>query len=239
MQLRSAARTDIGQVRYHNEDRLLCDDALRLYGVADGIGGLPRGADAAQLAVELVQDGIRDLAGGACRLANLVREINAAVVALGRRVSPHRGIGTTLTFGLFRDGHLDLAHVGDSRCYCLRNEKLACLTTDHSVENEARAKAAQGRPYWYNPLQGGALTRCIGQFANLEIDTFHRRLRDGDRYLFCSDGITKQIDETELATLLAAAAAPDEIIRGLVDLASRRGGYDNASAVLVFVDKAE
>ncbi|OAM87513.1 protein phosphatase 2C domain-containing protein [Termitidicoccus mucosus] len=237
MQLRSAARTDIGKVRHHNEDRLLCDDRLRLYGVADGIGGLPGGADAAQLAVELVQVGIRDL-GDLSQLADVVREINDAVATLGRRVSPHYGIGTTLTFGVFRDGCLDLAHVGDSRCYCLRDGRLACLTTDHSVENEARAKAAQGQPYWYNPSQRNALTRCIGQLADLEVDTLHRRLQDGDRYLFCSDGITKQIDETELASRLAAAA-PDEIIRGLVDLASHRGGYDNATAVLVFVDKAE
>ena len=237
MQLRSAALTDIGKVRHHNEDRLLCDDRLCLYGVADGIGGLPGGADAAQLAVELVQVGIRDLSDP-YHLTRIVREINDAVATLGRRVSPHYGIGTTLTFGVFHDGHLDLAHVGDSRCYCLRDGRLACLTTDHSVENEARAKAALGQPYWYNPSQRNALTRCIGQLADLEVDTLYRRLQDGDRYLFCSDGITKMIDESELAAALAAAA-PDEILRGLVALANDRGGYDNSSAVLVFVDKAK
>jgi protein phosphatase len=238
MQLRSAARTDIGKVRSRNEDRLLCDDRLRLYGVADGIGGLPGGADAAQLAIELVQTGIRNLRKPG-QLADIVREINTAVAALGRRVSPRQGIGTTLIFGVFRDRRLDLAHVGDSRCYCLRDGRLACLTTDHSVENEARAKASQGLPCWYNPAQRHALTRCIGQAASLEVDTLRHGLRDGDRYLFCSDGITRLIDEAELAPRLAAAAAPAEITRDLVTLASHRGGLDNATAVLVCVDKAE
>jgi protein phosphatase len=238
MQLRSAALTDTGKVRHHNEDRLLCDDRLCLYGVADGIGGLPGGADAAQLAVELAQAGVRGLHDPG-RLADVVREINDAVATLGHQLSPHCGIGTTLTFGVFRDGCVELAHVGDSRCYCLRGGWLDCLTTDHSVENEARAKAAQGQPYWYNPAHRAALTRCVGQLADLEVDTLHRPLQDGDRYLFCSDGITKLIDDNELASRLAAAAAPDEITRELVELASHRGGYDNATAVLVFVDKAE
>ncbi len=241
MQLRSAALTDTGKIRPNNEDRLLCDDHLRLYGVADGIGGLPGGAEAAQLAVELVQAGVRTLRdpGDSGHLARLVREISAAVATLGHRISPHQGIGTTLTFGVFRDGRLGLAHVGDSRCYALRAGEFSCLTTDHSVENEARAQAALGRPCWYDPAQRHALTRCVGRHSDLEVDTLERPLRDGDRYFFCSDGITKMIGEDELATRLAAGAAPGEILRDLVALAGDRGGFDNASAVLVVVDEAE
>ncbi|MDR0902775.1 MAG: protein phosphatase 2C domain-containing protein [Opitutaceae bacterium] len=238
MQLRSASHTDIGRIRPHNEDRLLCDDALRLYGVADGIGGLPSGEEAAQLAVEHVQFGIQHC-HDSYHLTRIVRKVNEIVAKRGREISPTFGIGTTLTFGVFHEGYLDLAHVGDSRCYCLRDGSLVCLTTDHSVENEARAKAALGQPYWYNPAQRNALTRCIGQLGNLRVDTLYRRLQDGDRYLFCSDGVTKMVEEGEIAIELASAAEPGEILRALIALAYDRGGYDNASAVLVVVDKAD
>jgi serine/threonine protein phosphatase PrpC len=235
MQLRSAALTDIGRIRRTNEDRLLRDEALHLYGIADGVGGLPGGAEAAQCAIDVVHHAVKTAAGEP-DLAQITRSANDAVAQLGHRFSPHFGIGTTLTWGLFRRAELHLAHVGDSRCYALRNEQLECLTLDHSVENEARARRARGELIWVNEQHRNALTRCIGQNTPLEVDVTHHPLAVGDRYFFCSDGITRMIRDDELAEFLSADATPQAILRDLVDTANLRGGLDNATGVLVFVD---
>jgi serine/threonine protein phosphatase PrpC len=235
MLLRSAALTDIGKVRRANEDRLLRDETLNLFGVADGVGGLPGGAEAAQCAVDIVHHAVQ-MANGEPNLSEITLEANYAVSQLGFRLSPHFGIGTTLTYGLFRRGELQLAHVGDSRCYALRNGELEMLTLDHSVENEAKARRARGELIWVNEQHRNALTRCIGQTTPLDVDLLTRPLAAGDRYLFCSDGVTRLVRDEELAEQLRRDVAPNVVLREIVDLANLRGGLDNSSAVLVVVD---
>ena len=235
MQIRSAALTDIGRIRRANEDRLLRDEALHLYGIADGVGGLPGGAEAAQCAIEVVHHAVKH-ADGEPDLRRITHEANAAVAQLGVRFSPHFGIGTTLTWGLFRRGQLHLAHVGDSRCYVVRGKEIQCLTMDHSVENEAKARRAKGEFIWVNEQHRNALTRCIGQNTPLEIDVSVLPVTPGDRYLFCSDGVTRMILDDELLSHLAASTTPQEILRGIVDTANLRGGLDNSTGVLVFID---
>ncbi len=235
MQIRSAALSDIGKIRRTNEDRLLRDEMLHLYGVADGVGGLPGGAEAAQCAIEVVHHGVKH-ASGEPDLVQISKEANHAVAQLGYRCSPHFGIGTTLTWGLFRRGHLHLAHVGDSRCYAARDGQVDCLTMDHSVENEARARRAKGELIWVNEQHRNALTRCIGQNTPLDVDLLIRPVRDHDRYLFCSDGVTRMIRDDELGQALMSDRDPREILRDLIDTANLRGGLDNSTAVLVIVD---
>lgn len=234
--LRAAALTDIGRVRRRNEDRIVLDEETRLFGVADGIGGLPGGAEAAQLAVEAVKGRMRIAGTTEPDLAAAVREANETVADLGRRLNPLSGIGTTLTVGSFRGPELRLAHVGDSRCYVARAAEFTLLTEDHSVENEARRRRARGEPAYYQPSQRAALTRCIGQPPPLEIDLCVRPLAAGDRYLFCTDGITRVIPDGELAGLVGSAGTPQLLAELLVAQALRRGGPDNATAVVVFVD---
>jgi protein phosphatase len=236
MQLRSAAVTDIGRIRRSNEDRLLRDESLHLYGVADGVGGLPGGAEAAQCAIEYVHHNVRKASAAEPDLAQITIGANDAVAQLGFRYSPHFGIGTTLTWGLFRRGHLHLAHVGDSRCYLLRDGALESLTMDHSVENEAKARRAKGELIWVSEQHRNALTRCIGQSAPLDVDATVHTVKAGDRYLFCTDGVTRMIRDHELAEHLAASSTPEKIMREIVDSANLRGGLDNSTGVLVFVD---
>lgn len=235
MQIRSAALSDIGRIRRANEDRLLRDESLHLYGVADGVGGLPGGAEAAQCAVDVVHYAVKH-ADGDPDLVRISREANEAVAQLGFRHSPHFGIGTTLTWGLFRRGHLHLAHVGDSRCYLVRGGMIECLTSDHSVENEAKARRAKGELIWVNEQHRNALTRCIGQNAPLDVDLLIRPVKPGDRYLFCSDGVTRMLREDELLEFTDSERDPQAVARELVDSANLRGGLDNSSVVAVFVD---
>lgn len=235
--LRAACFSDIGKVRRENEDRVLFEEAALLFGVADGVGGLPGGGEAAQQAVEVVT--ARVLAappGPDIDMRAIVTAANDSVVALGMRISPGLGIGSTLTVGCVRGARLKLAHVGDSRAFSWRKGEFICLTEDHSVENEARRRRARGEVVYYSETQRGALTRCIGQTLPPEVDLADLPVLAGDRFIFCTDGVTRLISEKELREAVGAAAQPGDIARGLVDLAVQRGGPDNATVVAVIVD---
>ena len=208
-----------------------------LFGVADGVGGLPGGAEAAQLAVETVAETARAaIASGCLDLNESVQAANRKVLALGQQISPNMGIGTTLTVGCIRDQTLIIAHVGDSRCYGSRGGVFSRLTEDHSVENEARLRRAKGDVVYYHEANRNALTRCVGQPTPPDVDLITRPLQAGDRYLFCSDGVTRMLPDSELGAILMKFPDPKSAIEDIVTLAVRRGGPDNATAVAVFID---
>jgi len=235
--LRAACFSDIGRVRKENEDRVLCDEAAQLFGVADGVGGLPGGGEAAQETVDTVLRGVRGAPSQAeIDLRSIVAKANDAVVALGMKLSPGVGIGSTLTVGCVRGDRLRLAHVGDSRAFALRNGDFYPLTEDHSVENEAKRRRARGEVVYYSESQRGALTRCIGQALTPEVDLSDLPLNPGDRFAFCTDGVTRMLAEKDLRDIMLRAKEPSEIVRGLVDMAVHRGGPDNATAVAFIVD---
>jgi serine/threonine protein phosphatase PrpC len=235
--LRAVALTDIGRVRQRNEDRYVLDLTSMIFGVADGVGGLPGGADAAQCAVDEVVAVLANQPKVEKHdLVAIVQQINLGVHNLGIKLSPSMGIGTTLTFGHVQDNVLHIAHVGDSRCYGLRQNRLQLLTEDHSVENEARLRRARGETVYYHEANRNALTRCIGQPTPPLVDLVDRPLEAGDRYLFCTDGITRLVRDSELAEIIERDSSPEELLKEIVTLAVKRGGPDNATGVLVFVD---
>jgi protein phosphatase len=215
------------------------NDVLGVYGVADGVGGLPGGEEAAQLAVDEITKAVKELPPqGVPDLAAAVQQANRSVAQLGQRMSPGMGIGTTLTFGLVRDGKIHFAHIGDSRCYVWHAGEFEALTRDHSVESDARVRRAKGEVVYYHQSNRNALTRCIGQPTPPEVDLLTRTLVAGERYLFCSDGVTRLIRESELGELVGVDAEPEQVLRNIVDLANKRGGPDNSTAILIFVDEA-
>lgn len=235
--LRAAALTDIGRVRRENEDRFLFDEKHLVFGVADGVGGLPGGAEAAQAAVDEVMAAMEELAEGETpNLVPIVHAANEAVASLGQKISPTMGIGTTLTIGCIRQSTFTIAHVGDSRCYTTRQNEFIRLTEDHSVENEARLRRARGEVVYYHEANRNALTRCMGQPISPEVDVIARPLQAGDRYLFCTDGVTRMILDSELATLMRKFDQPKAALDEIVGLAVRRGGPDNATGVLIYID---
>lgn len=237
LSLRAAALSDIGRVRHENEDRFLLDESNRIFGIADGVGGLPGGAEAAQCAADEIISGLKNRsADDEPDLVKLTRHANQAVASLGQTISRSMGIGTTLTFGCIHRDAMLIGHVGDSRCYFLRQGKFSQVTEDHSVENDARLARARGEIVSYHDMNRNALTRCIGQPSPLEVDVIRRPLAAGDRFLFCTDGVTRLVPDSELGVLLGKAEDPKSATSGIVNLAVRRGGPDNATAVVVFVD---
>lgn len=237
MKLRSSAHTDIGCLRSENEDFYLCDDDLKVYAVADGIGGLPGGAQASRQALTVLADWFRTQRRVSLpHYADGLRLANQAVFDLGRDISPRHGIGTTLTLAHVAHDVLHVVHVGDSSLFRLRAGDIEMLTHEHNLENEMRARAARGEPVVVLHENRAALTRCVGQPPPLVGDISTHPIEAGDRYLVCTDGITRCITPREIARHLARAAEPVDAVAELVDLARDRGGVDNATAVVIFVD---
>jgi PPM family protein phosphatase len=237
MKLRSFALTDVGRVRPENEDSFLCSETLRLYAVADGIGGLPSGAQASQLAIAALEKLFADLPEGQKPdYAQILSDINQQVYSLGRLLSPQFGIGSTLTFAHLTGVKLHIGHVGDSCAMRLRAKALEQLTTDHTVENELRERAARGEPMAMLMENRNALTRCIGQPPPLQSDCHAHTVLPHDRYLIASDGISRFVAAPEIQEILQQASEPASAAQRLIDLANERGGLDNSTAVLVFFD---
>ncbi len=237
MTLRSAAQTDIGLLRKRNEDRYLCDESLGLFGVADGIGGLPGGAEAAECTVASVRRSIAAESATSLNLAACVLAANHEVLKFGQTVSPSHGIGTTLSFGVLRGAALHIAHIGDSRCYLLRDGAFIQITSDHNVETEAKARIARGEYVLITERNRGALTRCVGQNGFIAPDTFSQAVLPGDLVLFCTDGLYRSITNEEFVEVLTNVSDLNTALTQLISLANIRGGHDNSTGVLLRIEE--
>lgn len=237
MNLRSSALTDVGRVRPENEDSFLCSDAHKIYAVADGIGGLPSGGQASQLTVAELEKYFAALpAGGTVDYQRVIEEINNQVFMLGRVLSPQFGIGSTLTFAHVSGVKLNIGHVGDSCALRLRANLIEQLTTDHTIENELHEREARGESVSLLLENRNALTRCIGQPPPILGHCTKHTILPHDRYLLCSDGISRYVAEDEILEILQQAAAPEAAAQTLINRANEAGGLDNSTAVVLFFD---
>ena len=237
MKFRSFALTDIGLARPENEDSFLCNDPYQVYAVADGIGGLPSGGQASQMAVAVLEQIMaRHPVGGAIDYQRTLEEINEKVFLLGRVLSPQFGIGSTLVFVHVTGVKMHFGHVGDSTAFRLRSKVLEQLTTDHTIETELKQRTARGEPLGLLMENRNALTRCIGQPPPLEPDCFTHTILPHDRYLLCSDGVTRFVPQAEIAHVLEESATPELAVNSLIDRANDRGGMDNSTGVALFFD---
>ncbi len=255
MELTFAAATDVGRQRNHNEDNFLIDKKLRLFLVADGMGGHAAGEVASSIAVHEIRDAVnnnRDLIDRyrvdhpgvqAYEILQVLEHaIQAACGAVHQRAQDEpdkRGMGTTATVLLIAGGSDQLrgfiAHVGDSRVYLARQNQCHVLTEDHSLMNELVRRGKLNReqiessPY---KQYKNAVTRAVGVYGSVEVDTFDFDILPGDRFLICSDGMYAYVDESELPKQLADGDIK-EVPRKLVDLANSGGGHDNITAVVL------
>jgi protein phosphatase len=237
MKFRSYAQTDVGRARPENEDSFLCNDTHQVYAVADGIGGLPSGGQASQMTVAVLNEIFtKQPADKPFDYQQIVEEINEKVYLLGRVLSPQFGIGSTLTFAHLTGVKLNIAHVGDSCALRLRSKLLEQLTTDHNIETELREREARGESISLLMENRNALTRCIGQPPPLEGNCTRHTVLPHDRYLLCSDGITRYVAHDEIGEILEQAIGPETAVQTLINRANERGGLDNSTGVVLFFD---
>jgi len=237
MNLRSFAQTDIGRVRPENEDSFLCNNAHQIYAVADGIGGLPSGGQASQMAVDVLDKIFAKYQPGLpVDYQSVVEQVNDKVFLLGRVLSPQFGIGSTLTFAHLTGVKLNIGHVGDSSALRLRSKLIEQLTTDHTIENELREREARGESISLLMENRNALTRCIGQPPPILASCTKHTVLPHDRYLLCSDGITRYVALPEIQEILSEAPDPQSAAHTLINRANEHGGMDNSTAVVLFFD---
>jgi serine/threonine protein phosphatase PrpC len=229
------AGTDTGRQRRANEDSLLARSPL--FVVADGMGGAQAGEVASRIAIESFQPGLRDASEPEQALASLALAANARIHELSHSNAEHAGMGTTLTAVYVGEEEVAIAHVGDSRAYCLRDGQLLRLTDDHSLVDELMRQGRLTPEEAVEHPQRSVITRALGPEGMVEVDTRSLRGRAADVYLLCSDGLTTMISEEQIAAVLLAHPQLHDAGEALIAAANQAGGRDNITVLLIRLEE--
>lgn len=238
VRLRWGGASDVGQVRQVNQDSMFLGTAV--FVVADGMGGHAGGEVASRIAVETMESELHG--GGPHRVLDLVTAVQTAndrVWEQSEQDPDLAGMGTTVVaIGVVDEGgetRLAIVNVGDSRAYRLSAGELDQISDDHSLVGElyreGRISAAEARSH----PQKNIVTRAVGIDRYVDVDEFQVLPRTGDRYLLCSDGLTDEVGEDDIARVLRDLDDPEEVARDLVRRANESGGRDNITIVVVDV----
>jgi len=233
----AATATAVGRVRQHNEDAAVADGTL--FVVADGMGGHEAGEVASRIAVET----LGRLAGRAGlqprELVDQVTVANRAILTSAAQHPEQTGMATTLS-GLAAvtvggSEHWAVFNIGDSRVYRLIDGQLTQVSVDHSeVADLVRVGAITEDEARRHPARN-IVTRCLGRDPLEPVDTWVFPPHPGERFLLCSDGLTNELDDVEIAEVLARDEDPQVVADTLVARAVAAGGHDNVTVVVVLV----
>ena len=236
-----AGATDVGRVRKHNEDSFLVDAQRGVFLVADGMGGHAAGEVASAIASEAVGSALRqgvDGGLGADDLAVVLREsfhhAHMSILNYSFTKPETRGMGTTMTaLVVCDDGSFRLGHIGDSRCYVLRDGKLQQVTRDHTwVQDridEGRLTPTGARRHHLSHV----LSRALGADSLDQPDVYSGTLLPGDLVLLASDGLSGMLTDRMLRRILSRDGELHQLVADLIVGANDRGGRDNITALLV------
>jgi protein phosphatase len=250
MKILYEAITDVGRKRKGNEDSLYVNPEQNLFVVADGMGGHAAGEVASRVAVDSINEFVC-LTGGdeeitwpfgldetisydGNRLKTAIRYANRKVLEATKERADYEGMATTVVAVLVDGKEANLAHVGDSRVYLIRDEEISQLTSDHSWVNEqvhsGVISADQARSH---PLRN-VVTRALGGKPDLQVDMTVHKLKHGDHLLLCSDGLTTMLKDDDIVRLVQDAGGDvKKAARDLVDGANAKGGEDNITVLLL------
>jgi protein phosphatase len=261
IKIRLFGRTDVGQIREHNEDNFLVADLTRktrslmegdreqtvaergtVMGVCDGMGGAAAGEVASQLAVDIIYEKLAnadppkshdDLAR---RLVHAVEEAGIRIFNEARADRTRRGMGTTSTIATLLDARLFVAQVGDSRAYVLRAGKLTQVSRDQSLVNQlieaGQLTEEEAETFEHNNI----ILQALGTAETVQVDLTFVDLCKGDRLLLCSDGLSGMVRADEIREVLSTAREPFDACRELTDRANRAGGHDNITVIVAEFD---
>lgn len=228
----SAFRTDVGKVRANNQDAPIVSEKLRLYGVADGIGGHKGGEVASTSARD---DLLRELEGKTPSVATLsgaIEEVNRQIYHQQEHDDALTGMGTTLSVLWMSDNFVYIGHVGDSRVYLLRDGEFKQMTLDHSLVEQLVREGVLTEEEAQNHPMRNIITRAIGTDESVEVDVVVEERRKGDLWLACSDGLHGLVDDRQMRDALRQYA-PEKAADVLLKAALDAGGRDNVTLVIV------
>jgi protein phosphatase len=242
--------TDVGRKRTHNEDRYLVQPEDDLFVVCDGMGGHASGEIAAEMAVQRLSEFFkqtreddditwpykpdRKVSFPENRLAVGIKWANFSVFEKANSSLQFKGMGTTCVSIHFVDGRVAIAHVGDSRCYRVRDGAIQQMTTDHSLLEDYKRMAQLTAEEIKNFPHKNIIVRALGMKEAVAVDTRLESLRPGDTYLLCCDGLSGEVEDPGmLEAVLEAKGDLEKGCRDLIDRANRHGGRDNITVILV------
>lgn len=241
--MKVASRTDRGKERRSNEDSYFSRvvSGYTVLAVADGMGGHAAGDVASSLAI----DEITRFAGSlqhqdrleediAVIIKNIVQKAGESVYRASLEDPGRRGMGTTLTLGIIHNNRLTIGHVGDSRVYRISSSMIEKLTQDHSLVEEMVKDGRLSREEAQSHSQRHIITRALGTSPKVEVDVEKVDLKQGDYLLFCTDGLTSVVTESEILKVVNEKGdCPQTAVDYLVQMANDRGGPDNITLILV------
>ncbi len=257
------ARTDVGQVREHNEDNFLVADLTKrsrglleanrattighqgaVFAVCDGMGGAAAGEIASQLAVDIIYERLVDgLGDRPVKRDELARRLVRAVETAGLRIfheakadRSRRGMGTTVTAAALVDELLFFAQVGDSRGYILRGDTLVQLTRDQSLVNQLIEAGQLTEEEAETFEHNNIILQALGTSDTVQVDLTYAEVRRGDLLLLCSDGLSGMVRFEEIREILRSGMEPLEICKALTERANHAGGHDNITVIIVQFD---
>ena len=249
IRIEAAGLTDVGRQRRHNEDNVLVAPKVGLFLVADGMGGHSTGHVASALAASSMQSFFDateagplpspvpaeevNLPRGAQRLVQGVRKANRDVYEVSSTRKENRGMGSTIVAIHFDGSDLHVAHVGDSRCYRIREEHIEQITRDHSLINDALALKPDLTQEELARLPKNVITRALGMKDAVKVDVQTVRVEPEDIFLLCSDGLTGMINNDQILEVFSLTNDLEEACELLIAMANEAGGTDNISALLV------
>lgn len=247
--MKFGARSDVGRVRENNEDSLAMSREMNLFVVSDGIGGLDSGEIASRLAVNtvlahccesednpalaLVGEPIEGVSQISNRLASAIRLANRTIRQTAHENAAQRGMGATIVAVRCTSERMSVAHVGDSRAYRLRDDRLEQLTQDHSLAAEQVRKGDITEQEASASNLQDVLLRALGIDYDVEADVTEELVLEGDTILLCTDGLTREVSDGQIAKVLREAEDAQEAADHLVDLAKQAGGRDNITAIVL------
>ena len=249
MRIRYAAKTDVGMKRTHNEDYFSLMEDEQLFIVADGMGGHSSGEVASRMAAETVSEFYqrtkdeeatwpykmdRSLSYIENRLACGIKLANYKIYEAASRDIRFKGMGTTIVTCLISGDKIYVAHVGDSRCYRVRDNKIQQITRDHSLlEDYKDAKPDMTEEEERNFPHKNVITRALGMRDSVQVDIVTHQVSDADVYLLCSDGLSGMVDDEGLNRIMQEAPDLEHAVAELVDHANRAGGTDNITTLVL------
>ncbi|MBN1276883.1 MAG: serine/threonine-protein phosphatase [Deltaproteobacteria bacterium] len=225
--------TDTGRRREHNEDSHFADPAIGLFVVCDGMGGYQAGEVASALAVKTIADAVQ----AGYTLEQALESAHGAILKVSQEDTRVRGMGATAVALSLEGSDYEIAWVGDSRAYLWDSagRVLNRLTRDHSLVQQMVDSGTLKPEEARNHPKGNVVTQALGAMgiSVVSVDKVIGRLYAGQQVMLCSDGLTGELDDSEIADHLSKEGAIQEIAERLVDAANSRGGKDNITVILV------
>ena len=232
----AAAVTDRGRKRPSNEDAFGYSVEDGVYVVCDGMGGAAAGEIASSIAVDEVLRLLvaRDRNSALPAVAEeAIFAANTAIFSRAQRNPRLSGMGTTLVALVVEEAHVWVLNVGDSRCYRFRGDRLEQLTLDHSlVEEQVRLGRMSRAEALRSPLRN-MITRALGTQTRVTPDCFRFEAQPGDIFLLCSDGLSRELPDTQIQSVLSVNQPVADRCARLVEAAKKACGHDNITAILV------